>query len=212
MTITEGHYRGAHCTVTLMPDSAQIVVSVDYSNHKQNVDRFLAYVGENFIIKALGIPENYRDTQLTFGIRNDDVLTGFCWMFPTGMIDVHSTQWGFIMHIGKAIDEISEYIQKCEAEKAGKILFRKGSRVILNYEDNNLSVAHVDEKDFPWHHEPYTFKNITALAGGESYLSSGDFILLDDLREDFFVDKNGGQEFDALIPERFMQLLTRPQG
>ena len=111
MTITEGHYRGAHCTVTLIPDTAQVVVSVDYANH----------------------------------------------------------------------------------------------------EDNNLSIRHVDGPDHPWRHDPYTFKDIKALAGGESYLSSGEFILLDDLREDFFVDKDGGHDFDTIISEKFMKLLSRPQ-
>lgn len=211
MTITEGHYRGAHCTVTLIPDTAQIVVSVDYANNEDNIKKFLDYVGENFVLKALGVPDNYKECELTFSIRDDEFVKGFCWMFPTRMIDVHSTQWGFIMHIGKAIDKISEYVMECKDGKVGKILFRKRSRIIMNYENSNLSIRHVDGPDHPWHHDPYTFKDINALAGGESYLSSGEFILLDDLREDFFIDKDGGHDFDSIISEKFMKLLSRPQ-
>ena len=211
MTITEGHYRGAHCTVTLIPDTAQVVVSVDYANHEDNVKKFLDYVGENFVLKALGVPDNYKECELTFSIRDDEFVKGFCWMFPTRMIDVHSTQWGFIMHICKAIDKISEFVMECKDGKVGKILFRKGSRIVMNYENNNLSIKHVDGPDHPWRHDPYTFKDIKALAGGESYLSSGEFILLDDLREDFFVDKDGGHDFDTIISEKFMKILSRPQ-
>ena len=211
MTITEGHYRGAHCTVTLIPDTSQVVVSVDYANHEDNVKKFLDYVGENFVLKALGVPDNYKECELTFSIRDDEFVKGFCWMFPTRMVDVHSTQWGFIMHICKAIDKISEFVMGCKDGKVGKILFRKGSRIVMNYENNNLSIKHVDGPDHPWRHDPYTFKDIKALAGGESYLSSGEFILLDDLREDFFVDKDGGHDFDTIISEKFMKLLSRPQ-
>lgn len=211
MTITEGHYRGAHCTVTLIPDTAQVVVSVDYANHEDNVKKFLDYVGENFVLKALGVPDNYKECELTFSIRDDEFVKGFCWMFPTRMIDVHSTQWGFIMHICKAIDKISEFVMGCKDGKVGKILFRKGSRIVMNYEGNNLSIKHVDGPDHPWRHDPYTFKDIKALAGGESYLSSGEFILLDDLRDDFFVDKDGGHDFDTIISEKFMKILSRPQ-
>lgn len=211
MTITEGHYRGAHCTVTLIPDTSEIVVSVDYANHEDNVKKFLDYVGENFVLKALGVPDNYKECELTFSIRDDEFVKGFCWMFPTRMIDAHSTQWGFIMHIGKAIDKISEFVMGCKDGKVGKILFRKGSRIVMNYENNNLSIKHVDGPDHPWRHDPYTFKDIKALAGGESYLSSGEFILLDDLREDFFVDKDGGHDFDSIISAKFMKLLSRPQ-
>lgn len=211
MTITEGHYRGAHCTVTLIPDTSQIVVSVDYANHEDNVKKFLDYVGENFVLKALGVPDNYKECELTFSIRDDEFVKGFCWMFPTRMVDVHSTQWGFIMHICKAIDKISEFVMGCKDGKVGKILFRKGSRIVMNYENNNLSIKHVDGPDHPWRHDPYTFKDIKALEGGESYLSSGEFILLDDLREDFFVDKDGGHDFDTIISEKFMKILSRPQ-
>ena len=206
MIIEDGYFRGAKCQIFLMQETGIICVSVDYSNVKEMAKQFADYISQNFIRKALLIPDDADSNAVRVNVYVDSEMTGFQWSFNESVLGKGSTKWGLVHFICNALDKITDEMKSHEKNPSGKILFRKGSLISFKFEGDDIIIKHRDPEDYNWHHPDHTFKGAAKLFQKHEEELKGTIFMLND---DIFDTTLTSDEFDDVVVDKIMGMINK---